>query len=56
MISNSGVIMSVPHGHGDRFVPEQLLDREQVHPVLREPRGRGVAQIVKVKIFDLCLF
>ena len=48
--------MRIPLGHARRFVPEQPLDFVQVHPGLDQPRSKGVAQIVEMKILNLCGF
>ena len=44
--------MRVPLGHTDRFVSQQVPDFRQADPDLHQPGGKGVAQVVDVKIRD----
>jgi hypothetical protein len=46
--------MSIALGHARRFVPEQPLDFVQVHPGLDQSSSKGMAQIVEMKILNLC--
>lgn len=46
--------MRIPLGHARRFVSEEALDFVQVHPGLDQSRSKGVAQIVEMKILNLC--
>ncbi len=46
--------MRIPLGHARRFVPEQPLDFVQIHPGLDQPSSKGMAQIVEMKILNLC--
>ena len=48
--------MRIPLGHARRFVSEEALDFVQVHPSLDQPRRKGMAQIVEMKILNLCGF
>jgi hypothetical protein len=36
-------------------VPEQFCNRKSICPAIRQSRPGSMTQIVKVKIFDLCL-
>ena len=45
--------MGIALGHGRRLVTEQPLHLVQIHPSLRESRGKGVPQIMETEIRDL---
>jgi hypothetical protein len=46
--------MRIPLGHVVRFMPKQPLDFIQVDPVLHEPRGERMAQVMEPKIWNTC--
>lgn len=47
--------VAVAEGHSQRFVSDQFLDRQEVHPSHRQPGAEGVPQVVKVEILELRL-
>lgn len=46
--------MAVPEGNRQRLVAHQFLDGQDVHPGHCQPGGEGMAEVVKVEIFQLC--
>ncbi len=40
----------VPLRRGDRCVPQNIFDLEQVRTVLRHPRGGGMAQVMEAEM------
>jgi len=45
-------MMRIPHNHFHFLPTSKLLQREQIHPVLHEPCGKGVTQIMEPKLSD----
>ena len=44
--------MGVTLSHDDALVTQQFLHLVNIHPVLNEPRRKGVSQVMKMEIVD----
>ena len=47
--------MGIPHHHGDGFPSSKFLHGVDIDPGLHNTGVEGMAQIVKPKVFHLCL-
>ncbi len=47
--------MRIAHGYGDSRMPEQLLDRHNIHASINEARRERVAQCMPGDIGNACL-
>jgi hypothetical protein len=49
------MMMGIPHHHGDGFPSSEFLHGVDVDSGLHKTGGEGMAQIVKTKVFHVCL-
>jgi hypothetical protein len=45
--------MGIPFDHLRALPPSQLLDRKEINPVLNQPGGKCVSQVMKPELLNL---